>query len=54
MSAPREAHVKAMGTAMKYAVATRNRWLVLAPDTVWDGGKSFNRNGGIRFWAGKK
>jgi len=44
MSAPREAHVKAMGTAMKYVMATRNRGLVLAPDTVWDGGKSFNRN----------
>ena len=48
MSAPREAHVKAMGTAMKYVVATRNRGLVLAPDTVWDGGKSFNETFAFR------
>ena len=48
MSAPREAHVKAMGTAMKYVVATRNRGLVLAPYTVWDGGKLFSETFAFR------
>ena len=27
-----------MGTAMKYIVATKNRGLVLSPDTMWNGG----------------
>ena len=46
MSAPRLAHVKAMKTLMKYVVATKNRGLVLAPDTVWGGSREF------QFWIG--
>ena len=42
MSVSKEAHVKVMTNAIKHIVATRNRGLVLAPDAVWDGGKSFN------------
>ena len=48
MSAPRLAHVKAMKTLMKYAMATMNRGLVLAPDTVWDGSREF------QFWIGAR
>ena len=46
MSAPRLAHVKALKTLMKYVVATKNRGLVLAPDTVLDGSRKF------QFWIG--
>ena len=41
MVAPKTVHVKALQTLMKYIVATKNRGLVLSPDTVWNGSKEF-------------
>ena len=41
MSAPREAYRKALQTLMRHVVATKNRELVLSPDTLWDGSKKF-------------
>ena len=41
MSAPRLAHMEAMKYLMRYIVSTKNRGLVLAPDTVWDGSGEF-------------
>ena len=41
MSATRLAHVEVMKTLMKYLVATKNRGLVLSPDTVWNGSREF-------------
>ena len=42
MKAPREAHAKALQTLMKYVVATKNRGLVLAPTTLWNGERESN------------
>ena len=36
-----KAHGKALHTMMRYMVATKNRGLVLSPDTLWDGSKKF-------------
>ena len=41
MKEPREAHAKALQTLMKYMVFTKNRGLVLAPTTLWNGVKGF-------------
>ena len=41
MKEPREAHAKALQTRMKYVVFTKNRRLVLAPTTLWNGEKDF-------------
>ena len=42
MAVPRMAHMKALLSMMKYIVATKNRGLVLSPDTLWNGNKSFH------------
>ena len=34
--------MKALLSMMKYIVATKNRGLVLSPDTLWNGNKSFH------------
>ena len=41
MKEPREAHAKALQTLMKYVVFTKNRGLVLAPTTMWNGDEGF-------------
>eukprot|EP00984_Skeletonema_dohrnii_P034690 scaffold33638_cov142-Skeletonema_dohrnii-CCMP3373.AAC.8 len=41
MSAPRQAHMVAMYSAMKYIVATRNRGWTLSPTDVWNGDRNF-------------
>ena len=41
MAAQREAHGKALQIIMRYVVATKNRGLVLSPDALWDGSKTF-------------
>ena len=41
MCAPRLAHEKAMHHLFRHVIATKNRGLVLAPDTIWDGNKDF-------------
>ena len=41
MSAPRLVHMEIMYTLMRYLIRMKNRGLVLAPDTVWDGSRKF-------------
>ena len=41
MKEPREAYAKALQTLMKHVVFTKNRGLILAPTTLWNGEKDF-------------
>ncbi len=45
MTAPREAHVRALMTLMKYVMHTKHRGLLLAPKDMWSTGYKFKIHG---------
>ena len=45
MTAPREAHVHALTTLMKYIMHTKHRGLVISPKDMWSAGYKFKLHG---------
>ena len=45
MTAPREAHVRALMTLMKYVTHTKHRGLMIAPKEMWSAGYKFKLHG---------
>ncbi len=45
MTLPREAHVHALMTLMKYATHTKHRGLMIAPKDMWSTGYKFKIHG---------